>query len=380
MDPKEKFYLFFKHKHFCAVPWNHLEIFSNGKIQTCSKGTFFGDINTDPIEKILQNDTIKNIKQDLLDDKLIDNCKACHKLSTKDEHFDLRNHYNPMFKNFDVNYTDLEEFHLNAIDLHWDNTCNLKCVYCNPYQSSQIAAEQNIKFNKLDNENIEKIINLIVDNQWHIKEIYFSGGEPLLIKHNKQLLQRIDNKDLPIRINSNITMCNDQNSVFAELKKFKNVLWTVSADSMGERFNYIRHGANWDQFINNLETIKQLGHQLRLNSVFFIGNLIAIFDTIDYFVKKHNITDITINQLDDHQYLLPRNASKQVKLQALQKLNDLLESGIISDKSNSYYNIARCAKELEHDIDDPIGYQNYFDSLDSLRNTNWRSVFTELVS
>lgn len=379
MTPKEKFYLFFKHQHFCAVPWNHLEIFSNGDVRTCSKGIPFGNINIQPLEKILQNPSIRQIKQDLLDDKLISNCHGCYKLSTGNEHFDLRNHYNPMFKGFDVDYYNLDEFHLNGIDLHWDNTCNLKCVYCNPYQSSQIAVEQNIKFEKLDSENIKKIIKLIVNNQWHIKEIYFSGGEPLLIKHNKQLLQRLDNKDVPIRINSNITMCNDQNPVFAELKKFKNVLWTISADSMGEKFNYIRYGANWNQFINHIETIKQLGHQLRLNSVFFIGNVVDIFDTIDYFVRTHNITDITINQLADHRYLLPRNAPVQVKLQALQKLKNLLESEIISDRSNLYYNIARCAKELEHPIDDSDGYQKYFDSLDLLRNTNWRTVFTELL-
>lgn len=379
MTPKEKFYLFFKHKHFCSVPWNHLEIWSNGGVRTCSKGISFGNINTESLEQILQNATVKQLKQDLLNDKLTDNCRECHKLSTNDEHFDLRNHYNPMFKGFDVDYFDIDEFHLNAIDLHWDNTCNLKCVYCNPYQSSQIAAEQNIKFDKSDSDNIEKIINLIVNNQWNIKEVYLSGGEPLLIKHNSRLLQRIENKNLPIRINSNITMAGDQNSVFSELKQFKNVLWTVSADSMGDRFNYIRHGSTWGQFITNLNIIKQLGHQIRLNSVFFIGNVIDIFNTIDYFIRSHNVTDITVNQLAEHPYLLARNAPEQVKIQAQNRLSELLATNIINEKSNSYYNISRCSRELEMHIEDPNGYRVYFDQLDILRNTNWRSVFTELA-
>lgn len=379
MTPKEKFYLFFKHKHFCAVPWNHLEIFSNGEVRTCSKGIPFGNINTDPLEQILQSPVIKQIKQDLLNDKLINNCRGCHKLSTDNEHFDLRNHYNPMFKSFDVDYNNLNEFQLNGIDLHWENTCNLKCVYCNPYQSSQIAAEQNIKFDKVDIGNIEKIINLVVNNQWHMKEIYLSGGEPLLIKHNSRLLQQIENKNLPIRINSNITMIGDQNPVFAELKKFKNVLWTVSADAIGQRFNYIRNGSNWEHFVSNLEIIKNLGHGIRLNSVFFVGNAIEIFNTIEYFVKSHGITDITINQLNKPSCLLTRNAPENIKLQALQRLTELLESNIIDNKSNSYYNIARCDRELKHSVDDAVGYQSYFDHLDSLRNTNWRSVFTELT-
>lgn len=379
MTPKEKFYLFFKNKHFCAAPWNHLEIFSDGKVRTCSNGISFGNINTQPLEQILQSTVVKQIKKDLLDDKLNDNCRECHMLSTGNEHFDLRNHYNPMFKSFDIDYNNLNEFHLNGIDLHWSNTCNLKCIYCNPGQSSQIAAEQNIKFDKLDTSNVEKIISLIVKNQWQMKEIYLSGGEPLLIKHNSRLLTQIENKDLPIRINSNITMVDSQNPVFVELQKFKNVLWTISADSTGKRFDYIRHGDNWNSFVNKLELIKNLEHQLRLNLVFFVGNVLEIFDTIEYFVTTHGITDITINQLTKPLCLLARNAPEHIKLQALQKLEKLLKSNVIQPNSNSYYNIVRCNRELKHNIDDPISYQNYFDHLDSLRNTNWRSVFTELV-
>jgi radical SAM protein with 4Fe4S-binding SPASM domain len=378
VNPKKKFWLFKQSQHFCAVPWNHFEVWSNGDIRTCSKGLAFGNINETSIEDILNSNEIKSIKNDLLADKLNKNCHGCHKLTTPGEHYDLRNHYNPMFKSFDIDYENTQAFELHGIDLHWNNTCNFKCVYCNPLQSSLIAEEQKIPVSRSSTQNINKIIEMIVKNQYVMKEIYFSGGEPLLIKHNATLLAQIENKELPLRVNSNISVANDNNPVFDEIKKFKNVLWTVSAESTNERFNYIRNGGDWNSFINNLENIKKLGHKIRLNSVFFIGSLATIFDNIEYFIVNHNVTDITINQLSGHSYLRPRNAGSELKEKTLARLEKLLASGLVTPQSNSYYNILRCQRELQLPVDNDTGYIKYFDQLDQLRNTNWRKVFSKV--
>jgi len=379
MDPKKKFFLFKQSKNFCAVPWNHFEIFTNGDVRTCSKGHVFGNINDQPLDQILQSPDIQSIKQDLLEDRANKNCTDCHRLTTGIEHFDLRNHYNPMFKNFDINYEDTTEFELNGIDLHWDNICNFKCVYCNSAQSSLIAQEQGVVINRTDNKNIEEIIARIEKNQYAMKEIYFSGGEPLLVKHNLRLLKKITNTQLPIRINSNISQATSSNPVFEELKRFNNVLWTISADCLGEQFNYARHGGDWDEFLVNLENIKTLGHGMRLNLVWFVANVSSIVDTIKYFIQEHDITDITINQLYYHEYLLARHAPVGLKQQAQKQIDELLSSGLIQENSNTWYNISRCKKELEIAESDAVGYHNYFDQLDQLRGTNWRRVFPELI-
>ena len=379
MDPKHKFFLFHKNQYFCAAPWNNIEVWSNGDILTCSRGLPYGNINNEPLEKILVNDKIKQIKSDLFNNQPNSNCDGCHRLSTGQDHFDLRNYYNPMFKEFEIDYSDVEHFELHAIDLHWSNVCNFKCVYCNPEQSSLIAQEQKIPIIKVNNSNIEYIVSLVEKNQHTMKEIYLSGGEPLLIKQNQLLLSKITNTDLHIRVNSNISMAVDSNPVFAELQRFKNVLWTVSADSQDDRFNYIRQGGDWNQFLNNLERLKTLGHKIRVNLVWFVGSVSCLFDTIEFFVTKHNITDLTINQLDGHPYLLARHAPESVKQQALMRLDQLLNSGLIAPGSNSWYNIARCSGELTQTSDNVHGYSDYFDGLDRMRGTQWREIFKELV-
>ena len=381
MNPKRKFFLFNQSKNFCAVPWNHFQLWFNGDIRTCGKGSnvSFGNINQESLEQILNNKEFVSIRQDLSTDQRNSNCDGCHYLTTESEHFDLRNHYNPMFKNLDIDYDDLHSFKLHGIDLHWDNTCNFKCVYCHAEQSSAIAQEQGTATNRSDVNNIDKIIDLIVSNQYQIKEIYFSGGEPLLVKYNAKLLSKIDNTDLPIRVNSNISHAHDHNPVMIQLKRFKNVLWTVSAESSGAQFEYSRTNAKWDEFLQRLTYIKQHFAQIRLNSVFFVGSAVTVFDTIEYFTTHYNITDITINQLNGHPDLHVRNCPDSVKQQSRDSLHKLLNSNLIAYRSNSYYNIARCEKELDKEATNPHGYQQYFDQLDQLRKTNWRTVFPELI-
>jgi hypothetical protein len=110
-----------------------------------------------------------------------------------------------------------------------------------------------------------------------------------------------------------------------------------------------------------------------------VANVASMFQTIEYFVKEHGINDITINQINGHKYLRARHAPVDIKKQSQKQLDMLLASGLIEEKSNAWYNIARCSQELEITEVDPSGYVEYFDHLDQLRGTNWRQIFPELV-
>lgn len=378
MDYKKKFFLFKQGDHFCSVPWNHVEIFSNGDVRTCSKGQVFGNLLDQDLSDILKNQWVSDLRNNLVNDRAHENCTQCYNLSTGKDHTDLRHYYNSIFKKADIDYTNTNAFKLHGIDLHWDNTCNLKCVYCNPMQSSLIAQEQNVVFSKPKESRLDEVVDLILENQWNLQEIYLSGGEPMLIKHNYNLLSRLENFDLPLRINSNITFAQPGNRFFEQIKKFKNVLWTISAESSGARYEYTRFGSKWNTFVENLDHIQGLGHKIRINSVWFVGSAVSIFSNLRFFIEQYRITDITINQLSNHPAMLVRNAPDSVKQTARSELQSLLDSGLIIPNSNGYYNIARCNRELDAPIEDPQGYKTYFDQLDQLRGTDWRKIYTEL--
>lgn len=379
MDHKRRFFLFKESKNFCSVPWNYFKIDQDGSVRTCIKGKqLLGNINTESIDKILANPVLIDIKRTLVRDEVPENCKSCRSLDNDDrgDYSYLRNMYNEWFKHKKIDYDDIGSFDLSGVDLHWSNICNLKCVMCWPKQSSAIAQELKIPIINTKSDKIDLLIDWIVQRQYGIRELYFSGGEPSLIKHNLKLLDRLEpSKDLLLRVNTNMTFATD-NKFISKLKKFPRVLITMSADATGKRFEYIRSGASWEIFLKNLEMIKSMGWQLRVNLVFFVPSAYTMLDTIHYFQQHHLINDFTINQLGMAQYsTLCRNLPDKIKFLLDQRINDfLLKSG---DDINLSGQLSNCLTEMHRDPNG-LDYRDFFRDIDSRRNTDWQSIFTEL--
>lgn len=346
--------LFFKHKHFCSAPWNYLTVKPNGDLSTCVHGSLIGNAhNIDNLEYFLKTDSaIQNIRATLLDDEVPNNCKHCQNKEVGDWKY-IRGLYNDMFMSSNTKYNSLNEFNIHAIDLHWGSTCQLKCVSCGPSQSSSLAIEQGVPIVNMSNDVADNIIHLLTKNQHVLKEIYLSGGEPTLIHHNVRLLSSLDpskmSKDFLIRINTNM-MFDLDNKVISKLKKFPNVLFTISADAMGDRFEYIRRGASWEKFISNLNELKKHDNfTWRLNTVFSSLSADQIADLHDYFIEKFNITDITINQIEighlgQGKSLQARNLPTEVKAKCIDRLNEHKER--YSGNANLVGEIELCLQEL----------------------------------
>jgi sulfatase maturation enzyme AslB (radical SAM superfamily) len=378
MDPKKKFFLFHQSHAFCSVPWNYFEIDSEGAVKTCAKGReILGNINNQSIHEILGNVKLKEIKQDLYNDKIPHNCTWCRDLDQPDSSYSyLRSMYNKWFVKSPVDYSDTNAFHLSGVDLHWSNTCNLRCVTCWAKQSSAIAAEQRIPIVNVPTQQIDSLIDWIVSQQDQLRELYFSGGEPTLIKHNIKLLKKLlPRDDLLIRINTNMTFDPD-NEFIRLVSRFPNVLFTMSADAMTERFEYIRHGAKWSQFLRNLCWVKERNFQMRVNSVFFVASASTLMDTQSFFHDEFGISDFTINQCTMGQTQLRcRNLPDAVKRQVLDDLVSRSQDQHLD--VNLAGQIKNCIDELQNDPDGE-DYRVYFDNLDQRRATDWRSVFEEL--
>ena len=379
IDHKKKFFLFKESKAFCAVPWNYIKIDTNGDVFTCVKGTeLLGNIHYQDINDIVNNTTLKRLRQNAFNDVVDKNCTKCFEMEAADGSYSyLRNLYNPMFSKNVVDYSNDSEFKLAGIDLHWGSTCNLKCISCWARQSSAIAGEQGKPILNVESEAANKVIDFIVANQYNLQEIYISGGEPTLIKHNLRLLQKLDkNINCEIRINTNM-MFDLSNPVLNEIKKFSNVLFTISADSADPaKFNYIRRGADWDTFIKNLQYLKQFHFKWRINSVFFVGSALGLPETHEYFLENFGITDFTINQESmDHEYFRCRNLPVNIKPVVEAKL--LAHKEKYRHNKNLFGQLTHCLNELI--LANTASYVVRFNQIDKLAGTQWQLIFPELV-
>lgn len=374
MDPKRKFFLLKQSKNFCAAPWTNLYLEANGDILTCCVGqTVLGNIRNTHLSEILNGKTAVEIRNTLIKDQPHDNCTVCQKFNSDYDPW-LRGHYNNLPKELDIDY-DSTEFNLAGVDLRWSNTCNFKCVYCEPKYSNGIERELNVTFSNGDYGNSE-ILDFVLTNQDNIKEIYLAGGEPLLMKENRQFLEQFKNFDTKLRINTNLSNIDEKNSMLGIIKKFKDVLWTISVENIEERYEYTRYGGNWQQFLKNLNTVADLNHTIRFNLVYFIGNALT-FDTDFNFLKKMiPNSEFSVVPVIGHEAISSRNLPTNFKDQARSKLKSLLND--VAIPLSLCNNINNCIKELDEEPNE-LDYKQYFDSIDAKRGTNWKTVFPELV-
>ena len=312
----------------------------------------------------------------MLNDIPNDNCVACQTQSYENEgyHF-LKDHYNSKIMFEDVDYSDPHNFDLRFIDLHWSNVCNLRCVMCNPDQSSLIAKDENVDVNLVNPESIKTITNLILNKQDNIKEIYLSGGEPFYIPQNITLFEKLENKDVPVRINTNMHW-HKNNKLFKVLQSFNNVQLTMSADATHEKFEYIRTGASWKTFIDNFLYVQSnTNFDIRVNMIFSVINAIDVPDNISYWYHGKNIKDLTLNLLSHPEELVSCNYPKNKKQNVIDKLIDVRKT-IPEHELNLRSEINYCVEDISQP--NKMQYGPCLDSVTKKSKKPWREVFTDL--
>ena len=380
LDAKKKFFLFKQSSNFCSVPWNYFKIDVDGQVTTCVHGLEkLGNIRDSSMQEILSGPKIKEIRRSLYQDQMPSNCRTCRALDNnkgKSYHY-LRDMYNDWFKGVDVDYSDPDAFHFSGVDLHWSNTCNAKCITCWPRQSSSIAQELKIPIVKIDRDHTQKYVDWILCNQSEIKEIYFSGGEPSQIKQNIKLLEGLESRsDLLLRINTNMSF-DDSNRFINLVMSFPNVLFTMSADALGDRFAYIRQGISWTRFLTNLDRLAASSCQLRINSVFFVASAWTLLETQEFFLEKYGISDFTINQCSmEKDSLLCRNLPDAVKHKVVDDIDRVLANTNLD--LNTRGQLANCKLEIMRDPNG-LDYRDFFEDIDQRRGTNWKDIFKELT-
>ncbi len=255
---------FYNNTAFCPAPWTTFYIWGDGRVESCCQSkNELGDLNQDSIYSILNGYKAIKIKQDMLSGKQVAGCRACYPQDNtiKSENFNYKSTMRYDFLEFQENnskeiYSDVNAFEYRYADLRFRNTCNYACVYCGPLCSSLWAEELN-QHDALGKDKIDDLIQYYLDNISKINYLYIAGGEPLLIKENQIILDKLAevNLNCNISVNTNLSLIKN-NKIYETLLKFKSCHWIVSFDDMEDRYNYIRYPGNWNNFYSNLLSLK----------------------------------------------------------------------------------------------------------------------------
>jgi sulfatase maturation enzyme AslB (radical SAM superfamily) len=274
-------------------------------------------------------------------------CYPCYELEQTDNKFDIisdRVFYLRELKKTPLDtYDTADNFNLQTIDVRWTNLCNFSCVYCNPDFSSQWANELGLDIKTPNKQQRNNFKQYIFKNINTLKHVYMAGGEPLLMKENEELLEKLleVNPNVNLRINTNLSHTNTR--VFELVCQFENVHWTISAETMGNEYDYIRHGGQWATFCSNLSKITDLGHKITFNMLYFVLNPFSVFTFVDKFRNDWNFhpNAFVIGPLLAPDYLnirhLPDKMLNLVKQELEQRISE--HPGFLLE--NSYQNLLR---------------------------------------
>jgi MoaA/NifB/PqqE/SkfB family radical SAM enzyme len=364
---------------FCPVPWTSIMYNFDGTVKNCIRSAdSIGNINNNSIEEILSNDYL--IKADMQAGKKFARCNPCYELEQEKNKFDIisdRVFYLKELRNVDHTLYDTPNFALHTVDIRWSNLCNFACVYCSPEFSSKWASEHNIVINTPNDQKREEFKQYIFERAAQLKHVYLAGGEPLLMKENLEFLELLKqvNPDVNLRINTNLSKVDT--NIFNIISTFKNVHWTVSVESMDKEFEYIRYGGAWQDFLDNLSTIKQFDHKITFNMLHFLLNHVSIFNCVDFLKSQgfHN-NSFVIGALLTPLYLnirhLPNNVLNSVK----QMLSDRIAQNPGYLLENSYQNMLTY---LDQPFDkDLIGSFEKIADMDRRRKLDSRAIFKDL--
>lgn len=289
-----------------------------------------------------------------------------------------------------INNTMLSGFvepKIKSWDFRLSNTCNLKCRICNSASSSSIAAEQKHKTIKI--ESTFKKSNFLDKQLFEVDNIYFAGGEPLLMQDHYDIIHKLiaigRSQDVSLQYNSNVTNLTYKNEdIFTLWTKFKSVSVSASIDAYGLRAEYARHGKSWEEVEINLRLLQQFQKKhntfnLTYSATVSIFNIWHLTDLHTYlienkFLENNSSFNFSPLILPKHQSIniLPRYIKDDIIVK-IKAHTDVLNDEHYRSQYNSIINF------LTTEGDESLLTKFYFETkkIDRLRGENFMLTFPE---
>lgn len=385
MTPKE----FVTHPTICTIPWTGFYLGPNGNIANCSiSKRMLGNIKEESINNILNCSTNINIKTDLLNKSKTESCRSCWNVESLQKNTSLgisnRSHFKKALgKVIPLTiFNSPHNFSLTQVDLRWRNTCNLACVYCDSSLSSSWEKELG-QIVSVNEPALEKTKNFIFDNITKLKYVYLCGGEPLLMKENIEFIKLLQEKnpDVFIRVNTNLT--NIKSPIYQMLLECKNIHWIISVESIKDTFEYIRYGAIWEDWLNNLLKLKTdvsaLKHKISFNMVWCSLTATGIFDAIDLLQQIGFDSNAFIIQiLQDPEELKIQYLNNSTKEILKSKLETRIKSLVKNDWLTVGYQLMLEELKINYAGSNEI-LLKFINELDTRRNLNGLQLFAAFL-
>jgi MoaA/NifB/PqqE/SkfB family radical SAM enzyme len=424
----------------CSLPWIHIATRPNGDVRLCCTANASGageedakdvglvkqdgrimNLQHDTIAKVWNSDYMKTVRLQMLEGKVPPSCTKCFEEESKG--IVSKRQWESVVWNERLDMTTIIDatgedgslpVDIPYFDLRLGNLCQLKCIMCSPHDSSSWIKEWKIQYLKY------KTIELKQDQQWNsdfdytwykkgsflsdmqsqaynIRELYFAGGEPLLIPEHYKILEFMVEtgaaKLCVLRYNSNGLELPEK--LFELWKHFKQVKFNFSIDAVGTRNDYIRYPSKWENVVANLQRLDDTPDNIIVNiacavqllNVLNIPDLVHWKESMNF--KKINLPPYGAGLIGTHLVYLPSYLNVRVLPTHLKdkvkKQVDFFCSQRTLDQEfiNNPYGLTRWQGLVQYMMAEDWSHKipmllDYLDTCDQTRGTNFRNTFPEI--
>lgn len=298
---------------FCPLPFIHLATHPIGTVTPCcetimTNGKSTAQINGknlllghSTISEIFNTEVFKKTRTEMLSNRRPDICSNCYH---KDD-LNVASKRQISLEEFPQEYKkwkkvckedgEISNVQFEYIELRLGNTCNLKCMTCNPFSSSKWNEDVEVfegtdfsqDYFKLEDKSHwykdSKFYDELLSHCRSLKKININGGEPTIINMHFYFLELLIKNGLAqnIELEYFINLTNIPDLLISLWKHFKRVHVNVSIDDIGKRNDYIRYGSNWEIIEESLKKLLNLNHNITISitqsvSLLNVANLNAM--------------------------------------------------------------------------------------------------------
>jgi hypothetical protein len=318
---------------FCYSPWTNVDISSQGAIAPCCKFQISRhnqkfNIQKHTLTEYMGSAFLAEIKQDFMQGNWPQGCERCQ----NEEQNNIESKRQLDYQRWQYQYAlyQLTSNQFITASIAFGNTCNLKCITCNPGSSSRWQQEYREIYN-IDINNVrfyrDDFVEKFIEQAPNIVHLDIPGGEPFLsgVSEQQELLKHYvesgQAKNITLHYTTNATVFPEQ--IWWDLwQHFKEIKISFSVDDIGDRFEQQRVGAKWVSVCENIikynarrskKFVTEVYPTINIQNVYWLPELLDWISTQDFDHTAFNI----LHKPDSHNIL---SLSPQAKLDVIEKL------------------------------------------------------------
>ena len=398
-------------KVFCAMPWVHFHVTQNGNVTPCCQAPWgdeakLGNVNQQSIQEIWTGREFEDFRKQMLKGKPHKSCVRCHEKEDMGW-ISLREISNDKYQD-EIAQLIHGKFNSSSyetpvyFDIRFSNVCNLKCRICN-FSSSSSWYNDDLALGNIDPKTPALTTSIVDEEKFYaefkdqigsIKEIYFAGGEPLMMEQHYKILEFLiasGNTKCKLFYNTNLSRLTFKDrDVIDYWKHFDFVNLAVSLDDVGEQLEYQRKNANWEQMKANFDRIKRETTNVDLMmsptiSVFNILSISKMHQTLvdsNYVRAEDVIPTLLVYPQEFNIQMLTSDLKKRAQLRIEEHIVWLENQPKNDEKKMSYVlrqyrNVLTYLNHRENE-EARIKFPQKIQQLDAIREEDFATVFPEL--